>query len=87
LQVLFLAEAKSSSAAPTVNTAMLPTFVPVPMVNGKETAALADPSACEPMFTLGLFPLNVTCARATVGGNRKTTARRNEPGCIRRDRS
>jgi hypothetical protein len=44
-QVLFFARAKSMPATPVVSTPMLPTFVPAPIVKGRETAALVDPTA------------------------------------------
>jgi hypothetical protein len=71
---------------PVVNTAMLPTFVAASIVKGKDTVALGDPTAWEPMFTLLLRPLKVTCACPAVGKSRPAQAIRNKLSCIRRNR-
>jgi len=67
VQVLPVLCAKSLFAMPVVNTAMLPTFVPASIVKGKETVALGDPTAWEPMFTLRWAPVKVTCAPTAIG--------------------
>jgi hypothetical protein len=87
VQVLFVALEKSLSAMPVVNTAMLPTLVPAAIVKGSETVVLDDPTACEPMFTLGSGPVKLTCACAAIGDSRQARARRNKLRCNHPNRS
>ena len=86
MQVLPAALTKSLLAMPVVNTAMLPTFVPASIVKGRETVALGDPTAWEPMFTLCWTPLKVTCACAAIGNSRQARAIRNKLSCFDRNR-
>jgi hypothetical protein len=72
---------------PVVNTAMLTTLVPAAIVKGSETVVLEDPTAWEPILTLGSGPVKLTCARAAIGDSRQARARRNKLRCNHPNRS
>jgi hypothetical protein len=48
---------------PVVTIAILPTFVPEEIETLKVVAALGEPMACEPKFSLADAPAKLTCAR------------------------
>jgi hypothetical protein len=64
---------------------MLPTVAPEEMEKFSVFAALGEPMACEPKFTLGGVPVKLTCARAAEGSSRPARRTINRAKRRRRD--